>query len=1091
MDAGTVAGAVAEPSILIANRGEIALRIIRAARAAGLRTVVVRASDEEVLGAAGGLHLRLADEVVTLPGRGPSAYLDASAIVAAASAAGAQLVHPGYGFLAESADLARRCAEAGLIWVGPDPHALELFGDKTATRAHAQSVGVPVPAATGLLEPRDTGGARPAGAPDDPAVAEVRALLDHHPDGVAIKAVAGGGGRGIRIVHRPDALPEALTSCAAEARAGFGDGRVFAEALVVGARHIEVQVLGTAAGVHVLGDRDCSIQRRRQKLVEIAPAPGLDEDLRARIHADALRLVEPVSYQSLATVEFLVTGSSHVLLEVNPRIQVEHTVTEEVTGIDLVACQLEVAAGRVPALPSAPASRGTAVQLRVAAETVSPTGDPAPSVGTATSVTWPTGPGVRVDTWVETGSRVTGAFDSLLGKIIVHGESLAAVLQRADRALAETRIEGFDTTVGLLRAIGEQLDPGRETTTAFDSCAPRLAERARELDDDARARGMPMEPVPARAGGDGPVGTTSAAVLAEQELGPDQQLLRAAVSGTVVAIGDSAGEYVLLEAMKMHHPIPGPPSAHVRHLVEVGDYVPADAPVAVLTGAAAAEEGATAESVPHPGVAEVRDRHAALADEEREDALASIRARGRRTARENIADLVDPGSFVEYGPLVIAAQTRRRSVEELVARTSGDGLIGGVATIDGDEVVVMSYDYSVLAGTQGTRNHAKTDRLLELAARRSVPVVLFAEGGGGRPGDTDRAPTSGLSVPTFGSLAALRGRVPLVAVVSGRSFAGNAALAGVCDLIIATPEANIGMGGPAMIEGGGLGRCRPEDIGPVEVHESTGVLDVVARDEADAVATARRLLGYLSVRKEPAAEAVAPPAESSRGAVPADRLRAFSMRSVLESVADERSLVEVRSRYAPGAVTGFLRIAGEPFAFLANDNSHLGGAIDVDAARSFTQHLRLADDHGVPVLSFVDTPGFMVGPDAEREPGVRAFGDLFVAGARLRAPLGAFVIRRGYGLGAMAMVGGGFSAPHFTVAWPSGEIGPMGLEGAVRLGYAKELAAIEDAHARAAREAELVEELYAQGRALSAAMVFDIDDVIDPADTRTWASTLG
>lgn len=1086
----------AETSILIANRGEIAVRLIRAARAAGLRTVAVRASDEEVLGTGGGLHLRLADEVVTLPGRGAAAYLDASAIVAAARGAGASLVHPGYGFLAESADLARRCAEAGLTWVGPDPHALELFGDKTATRAHALAVGVPVPAATGLLEPTAPGTPPPAGAGgdcaagDDPSVVEVRALLAAHPAGVAIKAVAGGGGRGIRIVHEAGALPEALTACAAEARAGFGDGRVFAEALVVDARHIEVQVLGTPEGVHVLGDRDCSIQRRRQKLVEIAPAPGLGEDLRARIHADALRLVEPLSYQSLATVEFLVTGDSHVLLEVNPRIQVEHTVTEAVTGIDLVACQLAVAACREPAHPRDPVPRGTAVQLRVAAETVSPAGDPVPSVGRTTAVTWPTGPGVRVDTWIEAGSTVTGAFDSLLGKIIVHGDSLETALRGADRALAETRIEGLDTNAGLLRAIGEQLEPGHETTTSFDTSAPRLAERARELDDEARARDATTSPPSARAGGDGGVGTTSAAVLAEHELGPDQTLVRATVSGTVVAIGDVPGEYALLEAMKMHHPIAGPPSAHVRHLVEVGDYVAEGAPVAVVTGAAAAGADAAEEAAPHPDVAEVRERHAAVADEEREDALAGIRARGRRTARENIADLVDPGSFVEYGPLVIAAQTRRRSVEDLIARTSGDGLIGGVATIDGHEVVVMSYDYSVLAGTQGTRNHAKTDRLLELAARRSAPVVLFAEGGGGRPGDTDRAPTAGLSVPTFGSLAALRGRVPLVAVVSGRSFAGNAALAGVCDLIIATPEANIGMGGPAMIEGGGLGRHRPDDIGPVEVHESTGVLDLVARDEADAVATARRLLGYLSVRRAPAAKTVAPPADSSRSAVPADRLRAFSMRAVLESVADADSLVEVRPRFAPGAITGFLRIAGAPFAFLANDNSHLGGAIDVDAARSFTQHLRLADDHGLPVLSFVDTPGFMVGPDAEHEPGVRAFGDLFVAGARLRTPLGAFVIRKGYGLGAMAMVGGGFAVPHFTVAWPSGEIGPMGLEGAVRLGYAKELAAIDDARDRAAREAELVEEMYAQGRALSAAMVFDVDDVIDPADTRAWASTI-
>jgi acetyl-CoA carboxylase carboxyltransferase component len=466
---------------------------------------------------------------------------------------------------------------------------------------------------------------------------------------------------------------------------------------------------------------------------------------------------------------------------------------------------------------------------------------------------------------------------------------------------------------------------------------------------------------------------------------------------------------------------------------------------------------------------------------------------------------VDPCSFVEYGPLVIAAQTQRRSVEDLIRRTSGDGLLGGTATVEGREVVVLSYDYSVLAGTQGTRNHHKTDRLIQLAERRGVPLVLFAEGGGGRPGDTDRAPSIGLGVETFGSLARLRGRVPLVSVVSGRTFAGNAALAGVCDLIIATPEVNLGMGGPAMIEGGGLGRHRPEDIGPAAVHLANGNIDILAEDEADAVAHVKEALSVLTgtarAGETPvtsgdgvegaSADAVDTSlAEAARTAVPADRLRAFAMRQAIEAVVDPGSFTEVRHDFGAGAITGFGRVDGRPFALIANDNHHLGGAIDVDAARTMTHHLRLAQDHGVPVVSFVDTPGFIVGPEAEHEPGVRAFGDLFVAGASLTVPFGAVVIRKGYGLGAMAMMAGSAGAPQFTVAWPSGEMGPMGLEGAVRLGYAKELAAIEDEAERAAEESRLVDELYAQGRAMNAAMLFEIDDVIDPALTREWIRTL-
>lgn len=1065
-------------TLLIANRGEIAVRIIRTAQARGLTAVAVRSTDEEALGAAAGLHVQLADEVVTLPGRGAAAYLDAEAVVAAAAAAKAQLVHPGYGFLAESAHLAQLCAEAGLTWVGPSPEALALFGDKRATRHRAVELGIPVPAATGLLE--GDGGT---------AVAAVRRLLAEHPDGIAIKAVAGGGGRGIRFVTDPAELERALTTCAAEARAGFGDDRIVAEALITGARHIEVQVLGTADGVVVLGDRDCSIQRRRQKLVEIAPAPHLSDDLRARLHADAQRLCASAGYASLATVEFLVTGEDHVLLEVNPRIQVEHTVTEQVAGLDLVDCQLDAALGEAAALGSASAPRGFAVQLRVAAENVGEQGDPSPSVGTATAVRWPTGPGVRVDTWVEAGSRVTGSFDSLLGKIIVQGPTLAAALRAGDRALRETSISGLDTTVGLLRAIGEVLNPGEETTTSFDERVQEIVQRAREIDTADRAEREAGTAAGASAAGLG-------AASAEPDLAPGDELLRAPLTGTVIGVGEDPREYVLLEAMKMHHPVPGPAAGRVRHLVAVGDSVPAGTPLAVLssvTGEAGAETDA---HEPHPGVAEVQERHAAVLDDAREDQLESIRARGRRTARENIADLVDPGSFVEYGPLIIAAQTQRRSVEELIRRTSGDGLLGGTATVEGREVVVMSYDYSVLAGTQGSRNHKKTDRLIQLAERRGVPLVLFAEGGGGRPGDTDRAPSIGLGVETFASLARLRGRVPLISVVSGRTFAGNAALAGVCDLIIATPEVNLGMGGPAMIEGGGLGRHRPEDIGPAPVHLANGNIDILADDEADAVAHVKEALSALvgTVRGEVGAASVgdvdASLAEAARTAVPAERLRAFSMRTAIEAVVDPGTFTEVRAGFGAGAITGFGRLDGRAFALIGNDNHHLGGAIDVDAARTMTQHLRLAQDHGIPVVSFVDTPGFIVGPEAELEPGVRAFGDLFVAGAALTVPFGAVVIRKGYGLGAMAMMAGSAEAPQFTVAWPSGELGPMGLEGAVRLGYAKELAAIEDGAERAAEEARLVDELYAQGRAMNAAMLFEIDDVIDPALTREWIRTL-
>ncbi|NEW54011.1 carbamoyl-phosphate-synthetase, partial [Nocardia cyriacigeorgica] len=476
------------------------------------------------------------------------------------------------------------------------------------------------------------------------------------------------------------------------------------------------------------------------------------------------------------------------------------------------------------------------------------------------------------------------------------------------------------------------------------------------------------------------------------------------------------------------------------------------------------------------------------------DAVAKRRRLRRRTARENIADLVDADSFVEYGGLAVAAQSRRRSAEDLIANTPADGLVAGVATINADRfgpqrtrAVVMSYDYTVLAGTQGMRNHTKTDRMLGLAHERSLPVVFFTEGGGGRPGDTDHPGVSGLDVTTFRAMGALSGRVPLIGIVSGRCFAGNAALLGMCDVVIATPDANIGMGGPAMIEGGGLGVYKPEDIGPIDVQRRNGVVHVVAADEAEAVSIARNYLAYF---QGPTDEWEAPDPRLSRHVVPEDRLRAFDIRTAIEAIADIGSVLELRRDWGVGIVTALVRVEGRPVGLIANDCHHLGGAIDAPAADKLSAFLRLCGTHALPVVSLCDTPGFMVGPDIEKEGVVTRFARLFIDAAALTVPFGTIILRKAYGLGAQAMAAGSFRAPRFVIAWPTGEIGGMGLEGAVRLGFAKELAAIEHPDQRREAFDNLVELAYANGKALNAATLLEIDDVIDPADTRRWISTL-
>ncbi len=1069
-------------TVLIANRGEIALRIIRTAIDLGMQTVAVYAEDD-----ADSPHVHAAEEAIGLPGTGPQAYLDQAAVLAAAKSSGAELIHPGYGFLSENAAFARACTAAGHTFVGPDADVLELVGNKSSARAAAIAAGVPVlPATEG-----------PSSA------ADIKAFFAAQDGVIMIKALAGGGGRGMRKVHSADQIENAYQQCAAEAHLGFGDPALFAEALLDDARHIEVQVIAAPAGhqTHALalGDRDCSIQRRYQKLVEIAPVQGLSDALRRDLHQAAARLCARVALHGLATVEFLVAGEKFVFLEVNPRIQVEHTVTEETTGMDLVAVQLAIAGGAsyyqlgLPAgiasdgsevIGEPAAHRGIAIQARVNMEAFAPDFSVVPAAGTLTVFSPPSGPGVRVDTYGRAGLVASPQYDSLLAKVIahVHGSSLQAALRKARTALAEFSIEGVRTNIGFLRELlsDSQLQSGWVTTGFLDEKLPELAAAALAHRHNIR--------------------------VAAVELYPGEEVLRVQLAGTVVEVAAEGADYgaghqlAVLEAMKMQHVLVAPDALRtVRILVTPGQVVGTGDPLLVFTRTGVSEDGESYTAAvdldrERADLDEVRQRHLLTLDEGREAAAAKRHGQGRRTARENIADLVDPGSFVEYGALAIAAQRSRRSEEDLIANTPADGLVAGLATIGADrfgraaaEAVVVSYDYTVLAGTQGMRNHAKTDRVFDLATRKQLPVVLFAEGGGGRPGDTDVGGAAGLDVPTFRMLAGLRGEVPLVSIVSGRCFAGNAALAGVCDVIIATPDANIGMGGPAMIEGGGLGVYPPEAIGPIQVQRHNGVVGLVARDEAHAVSLAKQYLSYFQGSLD---EWEAPDPRLARHVVPQNRLRAYDVHRAIEAIVDVGSILELRPDYGVGIVTALVRVEGVAYGLIANSSHHLGGAIDAEAADKVGDFLALCESFGLPMISLCDTPGFMVGPDAEKEAAVRRFGRMFVLGARLTVPLGMIILRKGYGLGAMAMAGGSFRAPQFTIAWPTGEIGGMGLEGAVRLGFSKELAAVADPVERQNLFDRLVAAAYEHGKALRSATTFELDDVIDPTDSRAWITRL-
>jgi acetyl-CoA carboxylase carboxyltransferase component len=527
------------------------------------------------------------------------------------------------------------------------------------------------------------------------------------------------------------------------------------------------------------------------------------------------------------------------------------------------------------------------------------------------------------------------------------------------------------------------------------------------------------------------------------------------------------------------------PSSLVRHEKRLG---------AVWEHARVPDERPKSEDHQRPDLVEVLERGALTRDEARDEAIERRHAAGARTARENIADLVDPGSLVEYGRFAIAAQRGRREVEDLIAKTPADGLVAGTARINGElfgersACAVLSYDYTVLAGTQGALGHRKKDRLFELIERMRLPTVFFAEGGGGRPGDTDYPVVSALDTRAFALWARLSGLVPRIAIVAGRCFAGNAVIAGCSDLIVATENISLGMGGPAMIEGGGLGKVDPDEVGPIAMQAGNGVVDLVVADEAAAVEATKRLLGYFQGSTPPG---TAPDQAALREAVPERQRRAYAVQPIVETLADAGSTTFLRERFAPEMVTALIRIEGRPLGVIANDTRHVAGAITSDAADKAARFLQLCDSFGLPVLSLIDTPGMMVGPAAEATGLVRHASRLLIAGAALNVPLLAVILRRGYGLGAQAMAGGSLHEPLLTVAWPSAHLGPMGLEGAVRLALRKELDAIADEDEREQRVRDLTAAAEENAKALNAAALFEIDDVIDPAETRSLiASTL-
>ena len=1100
--------------VLIANRGEIAIRIARTCSDLGLKTVGIYSEDD-----ANSLHLSKVDEAYKVDGKGAQAYLNIKEIIAIAKKSKADGIHPGYGFLSENATFAAAAKRAKIKFIGPNERTLKTFGDKTLAKELALSLGIPVI----------------AGTDQKTSLKQAQGFLKslNKNSSVVIKAISGGGGRGMRVVSQSDNFKESYERAASEAKASFDSSDLYLEEYLSEYRHIEFQILGDGTGaVSHLHERECSIQRRYQKLIEIAPSPSLNLDLKNKIVEASLLLTQKLKYEGLATIEFLVNVEKNdfKFIECNPRLQVEHTVTESVLSLDLVKAQLQIASGKTLKQikleqDNIQEPKGFAIQSRVNMETIDSQGNANPSGGIFEKFDLPSGPGVRADSYGYAGYETNPLFDSLIAKIITHSseDNFKQAINRNYRSLCEFKVSGVPTNLNLLKNIltNKDFKNNKVHTNFFENNIDALTSQKTHLDlsdinrtisKDSPKRGKieDLDPLAVldhgKSGGVFVNQSENILELQQKEIKEGYESVNAPMQGMIVKFNVKVGDSVwegktlgIMEAMKMEHEITSQVSGVVEEISVANLDTVFEGHSLMLIRLAEVEKQTSSNDEEidldwiRPDLREALDRKEASHDINRPEAVKKRYGTGHRTARENIAHLCDEGSFLEYGSVVMAAQRRRRSEEDLIKNTTGDGMVCGVGHVNGDlfpesasRVMAMSYDYMVLAGTQGKMNHAKKDRMFEIAEQNQLPTILFAEGGGGRPGDTDTSGVAGLDCLAFTYFAQLSGLVPVIGITTGRCFAGNAVLLGCCDVIIATEDSNIGVGGPAMIEGGGLGVFTPDEVGPMDVQVPNGVVDIAVKDEEEAVEVAKKYLSYFQGSIENWKE---PDSRKLRFAVPENRLRYYDMRDIIEGIADIDSVLEIRKDWAPGIITSFIRIEGKPVGVVANNPGHLSGAIDSPGADKGSRFIQLCDAFDIPILSLIDCPGIMVGPESEKSALIRHAARMFVVGANIETPLMSVVIRKAYGLGAQAMAGGSFKIPLFTVTWPTGEFGGMGLEGAVKLGYRKELEAIKDPKKRIEAYEKMVADSYHRGRAVNMASHFELDDVIDPAETRNWVSS--
>lgn len=1051
--------------VLVANRGEIAVRIIRAIHELGGQAVAVYPADD-----ANAMHVRLADEAIELPGEGVAAYLDQAAVIGAARSAQCLAIHPGYGFLSENAGFARNCQQAGIVFIGPDPDALDALGDKARARAFSIGQGVPVLPGTD-------------GATQLPQVEE---FARRH-GAVMLKAVAGGGGRGVRPVIDPDELPQAFERCSSEARAAFGNEALYVEKLLVAPRHIEVQIVGDGSRVQHLGERDCSVQRRHQKLIEVAPSPGLDPALRARILDAAVRLAAALKYRGLGTFEFLVDGDQFYFMEANPRLQVEHTITEEISGVDLVVTQLRLAAGATLAevgLADAPVLQGFAVQARVNLESLAEDGAPRPSSGVIETFALPSGPGVRVDTYGYAGYRVSPRYDSLIAKVIGRGRDFAAASRRTAAALAEFDIRGVATNLDLMHGIltAEDFLAGQFDTTYIPTHLEQLLEHRRpataagEQAGEASGGRQRRQAAPE---GSLAVSATMSGVLIKLEVAP----------GDVVAAGATVA---VIESMKMEHLMRAPESMWIEAVtVQPGDVVDEGAllaygdPVDVAEAAPAAGDHARAQaedwSAEVAEIARRRELALAMGGPQR---VQRQRAEGKLTARERIDALVDPGSFAEIG--VLAGFGSYDDQGRLTSLLPAN-LIGGTARLNQRKVVLAVDDFTRRGGASDAARRGKQLFLEDYAGAMRLPMVRLLDGqsgGGSVKSIRDLGYTYVPANPAWDKVVDNMSLVPVVTAGLGPTVGLGAARLVMSHLaILVEGVGQLFTAGPPVVREATGEDLSKEQLGGAQVHRDNGSVERIVASELEAFAVIRQFLSYLpsSVYElPPVLDRADPPQrreEMLLAAVPRNQRRPYIIGPILDAIFDQGS-VFIYAEYGAGTVTALARLDGYPVGVIAQDPMK-GATMSVEGAQAVGRLVDLCEMFHLPIVSLTDQAGVDIGRVAEKRATIRAGARAISAVYQARVPQAELIIRRVYGVGGAGIVNR--HRANRSWAWPSGDWGSLPSRGGIEAAFRAEIAASGDPAATLDR---LAREIGALSSPFRTAENFGIQDMIDPRDSR-------